>query len=160
MKGLVGLILLGSSLFAGCGSSVRGGIELDHRIGLVSFGESKDDVANALGGSVLSPLGGGIRFYPKAAVHVGYLPDPSRAVGIITRSARYKTASGIGVGSTLAQLKKSVHVLCGSDSPSTAHCVTRGVGDPIADPEAPYTLFTIDATTHRVTEIEILAHGP
>jgi hypothetical protein len=144
-------------------------IGLDHRIGVVTFGERKDRVDAALGPGVSkSPdhLRGAFSFYPQAGIYVGYYAHRGQkyAIAIITHSPRYRTASGAGVGTTLGQLRKRVNVSCDGDgfthgvltSPSTdpGHC-----GHPINSTNHPFTAFTIDSETKRVTEVAILPGG-
>src|SRR5215467_2024011 len=116
----------------GCGSSrhavtqetkaakTRTGIVLDHRIGAVSFAEPEPRITKALGKGVVASLDGHrLRYYPTAGIYVDYPPNhppgrPTAAVIIVTRSARYRTRSGVGVGvgSSLRQLRRRVKVRC------------------------------------------------
>src|ERR1700686_3610996 len=103
------LLALCAVLVSGCGSTarkLRPGITLDRRIGAGTFGERKDRVDAALGpGMSKNPAGlrGLYVFYPRAELYVGYYKHGGEAYGfvLITQSARYKTASGAGVGTTL-----------------------------------------------------------
>jgi hypothetical protein len=145
----------------GCGSShdaarqgARPGIALDHRIGPVSFAEPKPQVTTALGRSVVARLSGHpLRFYAKVKIYVGYPPNPPNppvAAFIVTRSARYKTRSGVGVGSSLLELRHRVRVRCHGDLCQHDR----------ANFNLPSTVFDIDPTTTRITEIAIVPGAP
>ena len=127
-RSVVPFLLVGTLVFAGCGSGAKptahytpspptttagvggmqqSGIVLDQRIGPVSFAEPKPQITKALGPGVPARLNGHpLRFYPKVRIYVDYPPSPPKgkptiALIITTRSARYKTRSGVGVGSSL-----------------------------------------------------------
>ena len=135
------------------------GIALDHRIGPVSFDEPKPQVTKVLGPGVYARLDGHqLRFYPKVGIYVAYPPNPAKgkptiASFVITRSARYKTRSGVGVGSSLRQLRSRVRVRCyGSPVPGTCQHEKANVNLPL-------TVFNIDRTTKRVTQVAIAPGG-
>jgi hypothetical protein len=135
------------------------GIRLDHRIGLVSFREPKPQIVKALGGGVAAHLPNGQtwRFYPKAGLYVAY-PRAARgeqtyAAFIITMSARYKTQSGVGVGSTLRQLRQHIDVRC-----YLARAVPGQCQHERADKNLPFTVFSISAK-RRVIEIAVVPGG-
>ena len=143
------------------GGTTRPGIALDHRIGPVSFAEPKPQVTKALGHGVAARLDGQrLRFYPKVGIYVGYPPNPPTgkptvAAFIVTRSARYKTRSGVGVGSSLRQLRHHVRVRCYHGTPSApSECQHEK-----ANINLPFTVFNIDPTTKRVTEVAIVPGG-
>lgn len=132
--------------------TARPGIALGHRIGLVSFGEPRATVTYALGRGVSVRLAGArFRFYSKGRIYVAYPPPGvrQRVSFIVTRSARYKTRSGVGVGSSLRQLRRGVSVKCyGSPVPTTCQHENANINLPL-------TVFNIDSATKRVTEVAI-----
>jgi hypothetical protein len=87
--------------------------------------------------------------YPHAKLVVSYSGyGGHRAFEISTTSPRYRMASGVGVGSTLQQLRKVMNVGC--DHP-VRYCAYPRSGSVVAS-------FAIDASTGRVAEIAI--EGP
>lgn len=132
--------------------TTRPGIALNHRIGLVSFGEPRATVTKALGQGVSVRLAGArFRFYSKGRIYVAYPPPGmrQRVSFILTRSVRYKTRSGIGVGSSLRQLRLGVSVKCyGSPVPSTCQHEDANINLPL-------TVFNINRATKRVFEVAI-----
>lgn len=174
------LALLGFAL-AGCGATkkivvvtltnggpkksgaVRSGIiMLDHRIGPVSFAEPKPQVTKTLGRGVAAQLDGHrLRFYPKVGIYVVYAAGPPKgkrtfAVFIVTRTSRYKTRSGVGVGSTLRQLHEQVKVRCyGGTSVSPPDTCQHEK----ANINLPFTVFNIDRTTRRVSQVAVVPGG-
>lgn len=153
------LVLLAScaALSAGVASAAaaRPGIGLDWRIGAAHYVEVKSRVDAALGPSkVVHGYGAGTwLFYGRAKLIIGYVTDHGNEyVGaIITRSSRYKTRAGIGVGSTLRQLRHGIKVSCYSDHHECQHAP--------ANNQHPYTVFNFDPAMKRVAAIEILPGG-
>ena len=154
---VLALLALLAVVPAGCGDATKkavrpGLIALDRRIGLVSIGEQKPQITKALGRGVVARLSGHpLRFYAKVKIYVGYPPYPLKgmptvAAFIVTRSARYKTRSGVGVGSSLRELRQRVTVRCQRDLCKHAR----------ANFNLPSTVFDIDPTTMRITEIAIV----
>src|SRR5262245_30199930 len=85
----------------------RPGIALDHRIGPVRVGEPRAQIEKHAGPAVAAHLRGNeLWFYPKVGIYVSYAPGPVTRLNqvafyVVTGSARYRTRSGVGVGSSL-----------------------------------------------------------
>jgi hypothetical protein len=145
-----------AALGATAGGTTQPGITLDHRIGPVSFAEPKPEVTKALGSGVTARLSGHqVRFYPKVGIYVAYPPKPPTgkptvAAFIVTRSSRYKTRSGVGVGSSLRELRGRVKVRCYGGSVCQHERTNVNL---------PFTVFNIDSRTKRITEIAIVPGG-
>jgi hypothetical protein len=171
------LPLLGACavLLSGCGSAAVKGlpldrrIALDHGIGVVTFGELKTRVDAALGSGKTThkEQGGFLVIYPQAGLTVGYgsYRGKEHVFAILTQSPRYETASGVGVGTTLDELRKRVQVVCNGDgafkdgvstSPATD---PRDCNHPLNQTNHPFTDFKIDAQTRRVSEVAIFPGG-
>ena len=155
------LLLLAVCGVVGIGIAVAGtprpGIALDWRIGAVHFDELKSDVDAVVGpGEVkrLDRYNGKWIFYRRAGIYVGYVSDRGHkyAFAVVTKSARYRTRSGIGVGSTLRTLRRGLKVTCDLVDYYTCQ-------DAPANRNHPFTLFQIDRATRRVTEVQILPGG-
>jgi hypothetical protein len=137
------------------------GIALDHRIGLVSFREPKSQITKALGRGVAVRIHGQPwRFYPKTSLYVAY-PHPSKgkqtyAAFIMTRSTTYETRLGVGVGSSLRQLRGRVKVTCYNGTPVSPPTECQHEK---ANINLPFTVFEIDPTTRRVTSVAIVPGG-
>jgi hypothetical protein len=135
--------------------TVQPGISLDRRIGPVSFAEPKPEITKALGPGVTARLSGHpLRFYPKVGIYVDYPPTPpngrpTSAAFVVTRSPRYKTRSGVGVGSSLRELRRRVKVRCYGDT-----CQHER-----ANINLPFTVFNIDRATKRITQVAIVPGG-
>jgi hypothetical protein len=156
MRGLLLLAACGG-LLCGCGgaaSAPQPGIVLDHRIGVVRYGEPKSRVEAALGSGKETPLEGysdRFLFYPRGRIYVVYSgSNEKHAVMINTLASRYKTASGVGVGSTMQELQKGVAVFCDARRRLTT-CLHAG-----AKVTAPLTVFSINTATKRITQISIV----
>jgi len=134
----------------------RPGIVIGRRIGAVKVGESKAQIVKALGrGTPAQVEGNPARFYGKLGIYVLYPPKrslPRRVFIVETRSARYKTSSRIGVGSSLRQLQRAVQVTCFGASPHSTLCRH-------ADPAAP-TGFLLSKSTKRIVAISIASTAP
>lgn len=128
----------------------------------MSFGEPKPQITKALGRGVAARLDGHrLRFYPEVGVYVDYPPNPPKgkptiAAIIVTRSARYKTRSGVGVGSTLRQLRHHVKVRCYGGTPVSPPDTCQHEK---ANINLPFTVFNIDPATKRVTQVAIVPGG-
>ena len=142
---------------SGRGSRADAGwITLDHRIGLVSFNESRTEVTKALGSSVAARLvGHRLRFYSTAGIYVDYAGSGARQVAavVLTRSPRYSTRSGIGVGSSLRQLRSHIKVTCYGGAPVPGECQHEK-----ANINLPSTVFNI-GPTKRVVAVAIVPGG-
>ena len=155
LAAVTGLLCVGVA----AAGTVRPGIALDHRIGPVTIGEPKAQVRKALGPGVTVRLNGHrFRYYRKAGLYVVFSPGPPKGVRqivffVVTRSARYKTRSGVGVGSSLRQLRRHVRVRC------YGYPVPRQCQHEPANVNRPFTGFQIDPTTKRVIEVLIVPGG-
>lgn len=181
MKATLALALLAvlGLVIAGCGATKKkivvvtlpaitgsrtlpGVIILDRRIGPVSFAEPKPQVTKPLGAGVVARLDGHrLRLYPKVGIYVDYPPNPPKgkptvADFVITRSARYKIRSGVGVGSTLRQLRHHVKVRCYGGTPVSPPDTCQHEK---ANINLPFTVFNIDPATKRVTQVAIVPGG-
>jgi len=135
----------------------RPGVGLDWRIGVVHFDELKGQVDAAVGpGEVkrLDRYNGKWISYPRARIYVSYVTDRGHkyAFAVVTKSARYRTRSHIGVGSTVRQLRRRLKVTC--DLVDYYTCQTAP-----ANRDHPFTLFQLDRATRRVAEVQILPGG-
>lgn len=164
-------LLLVAGLSAGCGSSFdpphRTSIALGHHIGPVSYGEPHARITKTLGrGLVGVQLDGQLySSYPEYGIYVAYPPiyvdggtfspqlKPAAAAIVMTRSAQYKTHSGVGVGSTLRELQQRIQVGCsiatGMSTPTRCQ-----YGNPTAT-----TVFAINPKTKRVSQVAIVPAG-
>jgi hypothetical protein len=143
--------------FAAAGTA-RPGIALGHRIGPVSIGEPRAQIEQDVGRAVAVRLDGQkLWFYPTVRIYVSYAPGPVTrlnevAFSVVTRSARYRTRSGIGVGSSLRQLRRTVSVRCDHGKPIVCQHKT-------ANSDLPFTMFDVDHTTKHVIAVAIVPAG-
>lgn len=144
LGGAAGLVCVGVAV-----ATTAPRIVIGRRIGAVTVGEPRTRLTKALGrGTPVQVEGNPFRFYSKAGIYVLYPPNrslPRHVFVVMTRSPRYKTNSGIGVGSSLRQLRRAVHVSCHQSGKSVA-CY-QGV--------RPLTSFLLNNATKRITEIGI-----
>lgn len=120
----------------------RPAIVLNHRIGPVQLGESQANVQRALGQGVPARWNHHrLRFYPKARIDVAYAGK--RVFLVMTRSARYETNGGAGVGSTVDQLRRRVGVTCEYGDCQHGYTTSGGPG----------TTFLVSPATRRVTAV-------
>jgi hypothetical protein len=122
------------------------------RIGPIAFGETRAKIQAAYGRGQLvhlSPTNVAVVFYPAVAIGVIYASSPKGkpAVAILeTDAPRYRTASGIGVGTTVEQLRK-IGANC-SLTPDSCQ-----LGFSVAS--RPGTTFLLDAQAKHVARIAI-----
>jgi hypothetical protein len=132
------------------------GIALVHRIGAVTFAEPRGEVTKALGRGVPASIDGGhrLRFYRRTGIYIQYASSRGKqfAVIVLTRSPRYKTRLGVGVGSSLDQLRSRVGVTCERPS-SPSQRSHQG-----ANINRPLTVFNLDAA-ERVVEVALAPGG-
>lgn len=166
------VLLLVVVLTVVCGSagaarvSHRSSIALGRRIGSVSYAEPRARVTRALGRGLDVILGQqGYRFYPVYKIYVAYPPiyvpgrsvvglKPRAAAIVMTRSAQYKTDSGLGVGSSLRQLQQHNSQLDCFIAPGMSTPTNCRYGKPPAT-----TVFTINPKTKRVTQVSLVPIG-
>lgn len=151
---VAGLLLTGVA----AAGTARPGIALDQRIGPAHIGEPRAEIAKDAGpGTSVRLDGKRLWFYPKAAIYVSFAPGPHTrasqvAFWILTKSARYKTRSGVGVGSSLRRLRRGVTVRCYPGNPIVCQHER-------ANTNLPFTLFDIDPGTKRVTSVAMVPGG-
>jgi hypothetical protein len=119
VKRVVGIVAL-ASLLAACGGSSKKQpqtIVLEHSIGPVTLHESLQDVERAIGrGTTIhndQHFGHEIR-YPNG-LDVFYAPGPKdeeAVFAVLTTSPSYRTSAGLGVGSSLGDVKALGGVAC------------------------------------------------
>jgi hypothetical protein len=128
-------------------------IVMGYRIGAVKLGEPRAQVTKALGRGSPVRVHGDRNFwsYSKVGIYLLYPPNrdlPRRVFVVMTRSARYSTRSGVGVGSSLRQLRRAVRVGC-HPAGRFVVCYHR---------PRPVTSFLISSNTKRVREIAIASN--
>jgi hypothetical protein len=131
------------------------GIALDHRIGAVSLNEPMSQAEGALGpGEKRADWRRCPDFfvshYPRDGIHVAYsCGRDAMAYGVDTRSARYKTDTGVGVGSTLRALQHRI---------PDVRCYLRDPDPHCEHTSADYytvTHFYLDKAKNRVVDIAV-----
>ena len=129
-------------------------IVVNHRLGPFFIGEGKQEVEAVVGTGQLvrarkedvNGNGSETDLYPVAALRVVYLTHQGKAGVFVveTTSPRYRTKTGIGVGSTAEQVKKL-----------GAHCNTRTECE-IQDTDAGIaTFFVLDSRGRRVIRVGV-----
>jgi hypothetical protein len=143
-----------------------GGVVVGQHIGPVRVEEPKAQIKQTLGlGKSLRLAGVSLRtvdhgrhfwFYPKVGIYVSYPASRAlylRASTVMTRSPRYKTRSGIGVGSSLRQLHRVLPVQCGQFG--RGKWILCSYGYVLA--RRANTGFLINRATKRITQITLNA---
>ena len=123
-------------------------------MGPVRLNEPRVEITKALGLGIPVHLEGNrFRFYWRVGINVLYPKGARQRAAIIeTRSARYKTRSGVRVGSSLRRLRRAIRVKCHR----SGHSIQCYHG--LDGPSRPGTSFLINGATKRVTRIA-LAYG-
>ena len=162
MRWPAALLLVG--LTAACGSSSFQAspgpsvVVLGHSIGPVRYGEPQPRITKTLGRGIsgwrLDAGGSSFHAYPLAGIYVEYSGYPAKAEIIVTRDPEYKS-HGVGVGSSLRQLQRQVPVVCFNGTRSAP--TTCKHGSP--NTKLPATVFRINPTTKRVTQVAIAPGG-
>lgn len=155
-----------ASLSAATGTVQPGAVVVGQRIGPVRVEESKAQIKQTLGlGKSLRLAGAALRtvdhgphfwFYPKVGIYVSYPASHAfylRASTVMTRSPRYKTRSGIGVGSSLRRLHRALPLQCGQRG--RGKWILRSYG--FVSSRRANTAFLINRATKRVTQITLYA---
>ena len=146
-------------VLAGCGSRMHTAkppqastlLVLGRRIGPIFFGETKAKIESAYGrGQVvrLPPTNAAVVFYPAVSIGVIYVPNSrgkAAAEILETAASQYRTKAGIGVGSTVGQLKK-----IGADCGLTVGSCQLGVSS-----SKPGTTFFFGGQRPRVVRVAI-----
>jgi type IV pilus biogenesis protein CpaD/CtpE len=152
---LIAVLTLG---LAGCGSSghapLTTAIVINKRVGPVSIGEPRPKVEAAIGtGHVVmtrKPDSNGIGTvmvsYPAGSFRVIYLTHEGKAAvfSAETTSSRYRTNSGVGVGSTVADVKKT-----GAYCDSATNCSIQDTSG------GTVTYFVLDSGGARVVRVGV-----
>lgn len=131
-------------------------IVINRRVGPFSIGEKQEKVEEVAGeGSVVlsrNPTHGEyfgtlIKDYPAVSIRVVYLTGQRKLAGLFaveTTSPEYRTKSGVGVGSTVAQVKK-----IGAYCDSTTSCEIQDTNAETS------TYFVLDESGTRVIRIGV-----
>jgi hypothetical protein len=154
----MGLLLLGMAVgLAGYGASTHTSkntrLVLGRSIGPISFGETKAKIEADFGRGQKVKLKSGtarpvVVFYPAVSIGVNYGANSKgkAAVAILeTDAPQYHTRSGIGVGSTVAHLKK-----IGAECGLTVDSCQLGISA-----SKPGTTFFLDDHSARVVRVAI-----
>jgi len=137
------------------------------RMGAATYGEQRQRLEATLGPGRTTKLdnySGHWILYPRAALYVGYLKlkGEERAIALVTQSSRYRTPSGVGVGTSVAELRKRVKIACNGDGfvdgkPKFPNPNPDDCSYPRDQTQHPFTDFKIVA--NRVSEVAIFPGG-